>query len=169
MQAAASPLSRAHRWIRASHRLARYEAFMVTTVQGLGRLDDLLAATDAQYVAGGGYISESTGIGDLSDHITLSYLWVLGAYEVIRAMHQRERDSGSAPSISITELLRRFARLRMPLAKFEPAERHQTTDSHVAFPVLNAEYGVAWQVSEDAFISRGELADKFLALLEGNV
>ena len=55
----------------------------------------------------------------------------------------------------------------MPLAKFEPAERHQKTDFHIAYPVLNSDYGVAWQVSEDAFISRGELADQFLHLLEG--
>lgn len=161
------PPSRHHRWVSASHGLTRYETFMVSTVQGLGRLDEFLAARDSRYVAGEGYLSERFGILDFSDHITLSYLWVLGAYEIVRVMHQRERDSRSSLSTSINELLRQFARLRVPLAKFEPAERHKKTDFRIAYPVLNSDYGVAWQVSENTFISRRELSDQFLQLLEG--
>jgi hypothetical protein len=166
METSEQPSSRFHRWVSASHRLARYEPFMVPTVQGLGRLDDLLAAKDARYVADEGYLSENYGILDLSDHITLSYLWVLGAYEIVRVLHQRERGSDSPLAISINVLLRQFARLRMPLAKFEPAERHEKTDSHIAYPVLNSAHGIAWQVSEDTYISREELAVQFLRLLE---
>jgi hypothetical protein len=67
---------------------------------------------------------------------------------------------------ALTTLLRKFERLRMPLAKFEAAGRHKKTDLKIAYPALNSQHGIAWQVSENTFISRGELADEFLALLE---
>lgn len=154
------------RWVKASHRLARYEPFMVPTVQGLGQIDDRLSIIDAKYVAGEGYCSEEFGVFDLTEHITMSYLWVLGAYEILRVIDQRERRANSPGWASISKVHREFARLRMPLAKFVKADRHKS-DSHVAYPALNSQYGVAWQVAENTFISRGELSDHFLVLLEG--
>jgi hypothetical protein len=154
------------RWVVASHRLARYETFMVPTLQGLGRLDEQLANRDDCYVTGQGYIREGFGLLDFSDHITLSYLWVLGAYEVVRVIAERERNGQTGFAVGIAGLLRQFERVRIPLAKFEPAKKHRDTDSHIAYPALNETYGVAWQVAEDTYISRGELSEGLLSVLE---
>ena len=111
-------------------------------------------------------LSSSSDLGALSYHITLSYLWVLGAYEIIRSIRQRNKKAGLNDE-KLTSLLRKFERLRMPLAKFEPANRHKRTDSEIAYPALNDLHGITWQISEEVFISRGELANEFLSLLEG--
>ena len=155
-------------WVRLSHRTARFEAFMVNTVQGLGKFDAKLIAQDAAYLS---LSDEQRGEFDVSlkltDRFTDSYLWVLGAYEIIRAMDQRCRADSSL--VGDPELLRDarrlFERVRVPLAKFEAARRYSDTDSTVAYPSLNRDHGIAWQVAEDVFISRGELSECFLELL----
>ena len=54
----------------------------------------------------------------------------------------------------------------MPLAKMEAAKAHKNTDSKIAFSVLDTTKGIAWQVSQDVFITRQDLADRLLAALE---
>jgi hypothetical protein len=61
---------------------------------------------------------------------------------------------------------RRFARLRIPLAKMEPASSFADEDSHIAYPGAQGERGVAWRLNADLVISRRELSDGFLAALE---
>lgn len=161
-----SSLPRLHRWVNASHTAAKYETFMVISIQGLGRLDHDLYEQDKLISENPEALSLGGDLGALSYHITMSYLWVLGAYEVLRSIRQRIKESGSQDE-ALTTLLRKFERLRMPLAKFEAATRHKETDSRIACPALNSQHGIAWQVSESTFISRGELANEFLALLEG--
>lgn len=156
---------RFHRWVRASFVTAQYEKFMPVTVQGLGRLDQDLFEQDKLVLAGGGAFAPEGDLGALSYHVTLSYLWVLGAYEVLRAINQRGMESGHADQ-EVLKVLRQFERLRMPLAKFEAARRHRPTDSKIAYPALNSDHGVAWEVAENVFISRGVLSGEFLALLE---
>lgn len=159
-------LPRYHRWVNASHTAATYETFMVLGIQGLGRLDHDLYEQDGLLTKNPMALSSNSDLGALSYHITMSYLWVLGAYEIVRSIQQRNKDAGLNDG-KLTALLRKFERLRMPLAKFEPANRHKNTDSKIAYPALNELHGIAWQVSEEVFISRGELANEFLSLLEG--
>lgn len=156
---------RFHRWVRASFATALYEEFMPVKVQGLGRLDQDLFEQDKLILAGAGAYAPERDLGALSYHITLSYLWVLGAYEVLRAINQRCIESGRSDQ-EVLQVLRQFERLRMPLAKFEAANRHRDTDSKIAYPALNSEHGVAWEVAENVFISRGVLSGALLALLE---
>lgn len=66
----------------------------------------------------------------------------------------------------IKEARDRFARVRVPLAKFEAADRHKTTDNYVAYPGVDFKYGIAWAVNESEVISRQELSDSFLGTLE---
>ena len=153
------------RWVRASFATAQYEKFMPVTVQGLGRLDHDLFGQDKLVLAGAGPFAPDGDLGALSYHITLSYLWVLGAYEVLRAINQRSKESGHSDQ-EVLQVLRQYERLRMPLAKFEPANRHKHTDSKIAYPALNPEHGVAWEVAANVFISRGALSGELLALLE---
>jgi hypothetical protein len=162
---------RFERWIKVSIGLGRFEPFMMPLIQNLGRLDDQLCKKDAQIVRT--YETQNTDLTDhdfLSEHITLSYLWVLGAYEAIRTLTQQARDlPDEAPAnvlVRLREAKSRFARLRVPLAKMEPASAHKDTDSHIAYPGVHFQYGIAWQVNETLLISRRELSDLFLETLE---
>lgn len=157
--------SRLYRWVPASYAVACYEKYMPVTIQGLGRLDQDLHIYDQQLLAQAGSHSHGEPDGSLSYHITLSYLWILGAYEVVRTIRQRIKEAGETDS-ALNNLLRKFERVRIPLAKFEAARNHQKTDASTAYPVLNSLYGIGWQVSRDDFITRGELSDAFLLWLE---
>lgn len=160
--------SRYAEWVRLSHRTARFEKFMVVTVQGLGKFDAKLMARDAAYLGLSEEKREEWDISlDLTDRFTDSYLWVLGAYEIIRAIDQR---CLADPSLienfaSIRDAKHFFERVRIPLAKFEAARRFSDTDSTIAYPSLTLEHGIAWQVANDVFISRGELSECFIELL----
>lgn len=154
------------KWVNVSIKLAAFDTFMVVTVQGLGKLDAKLIKEDEAIIQNG---SSSSPFGDISDHLTLSYLWVLGAYEIIRSLDQRTRsNTGFFPNYreSLRQLKWDFERIRIPLAKFEPAKKHKDTDSHIAYPWLNTALGVAWQVSEDTWITRRELSDSMLNIFE---
>ena len=84
---------RLKRWIDASHRLSRYDVWLITTVQGLGKLDVNLLRDHAYIIENLGSISPITA---LSDQVTLSYLWVLGSYELIRTLDQRVKEQSNA-------------------------------------------------------------------------
>ena len=154
------------RWVNASHKLATFDHFIVVTVQGLGKLDSKLLKEDEMLVQQN---TSSSPFGGMSDHITISYLWVLGAYEIIRSLEQRAREESDflpEQKESLQKLKWRFERLRIPLAKFEAAKKHFDTDSHIAYPGVNTELGIAWQVSQDTWITRRELSDSMLELFE---
>lgn len=144
---------------------------MMPGIQSLGRLDVKLIAEDAGFLKDFEIKINNLEANDLlNDRITISYLWVLGAYESIRTICQRIRENENLVSSDIAEkfnnLKRKFNRLRVPLAKMEPASTHRATDSHIAYPGININLGIAWQVAEKTLISRRELSDEFLEVLE---
>lgn len=164
-------IPRSHRWTAGSFRAAHIagpqeRTSLVATLQALGRLDEALTRVDALCVAGDGYITSEDGIMAFDAHLTQSYLWVLGAYEIVRVLHERSRVEKVVSDRHLDGLYRSFTRLRVPLAKFEPAGKHRETDGHMAYPALNPVYGIAWQVAENTFIARGELSDGLLQYLE---
>jgi hypothetical protein len=59
-----------------------------------------------------------------------------------------------------------FERIRIPLAKFEPTRRHYATHSAIARPAVRNELGVGWNVSNDIYVSRRQLADDLLSTLK---
>ena len=139
-------------------------------VQGLGRLDVSLVEEDQSFVSefdkNEGSIEEAL---KLTDRFTLSYLWVLGAYELVRSICQRldkNKDTVS-PDVaqSFVTLKKQFNRIRVPLAKMEAASGYKT-DSHIAYPAIDFEKGIAWQLNQTDFITRKDLADQLLAVLE---
>jgi len=156
-------------WARSSHGLARIEAFMVPVLQGLARLDCQLILQDARFgelsELERGTIQESIL---LTDRITLSYLWVLGAYELVRTLDQRCQADKTHLGEPLTQRIRNFKRqmkrLRIPLAKMEPARRNPS-DSPIAFPAISYQYGIAWNIAPDVLISRRELSDALLELV----
>lgn len=163
--------SRHKRWIKASMATAKFDPFMIPTIQGLGRLDLTLIEQDSRFLAA--FEKNQNDISaslELSDRITVSYLWVLGAYEALRTMGQRIRENddlvSKEMSISFRDVKNTFNRLRIPLAKMEAAQSHRNTDSYIAHPAINRDIGISWQVNKNTFISRRELSDQLLALLE---
>ena len=63
----------------------------------------------------------------------------------------------------VRDLKLRMERLRVPLAKMGAAKRHPT-DNPIAYPAIDLELGIAWQVAKDTLISRHELPDALLEL-----
>lgn len=162
---------RFEKWVMVSIGLARFEPYLVSLVQDMGQLDTSLCATDASLVRGDPEQQNTLHDFDfIQSHRTQSYLWVLGAYEILRTLAQRIREGQSDDPSEVAERVNsardRFARVRVPLAKFEAAGRHKTTDNHVAYPGVDFKYGIAWEVNENEVISRQELSDVFLEALE---
>ena len=158
------------RWIDASVAAGAVEPFMMPIVQGLGRLDCRLIPEDARFSQLPEQARSSVHEGTLlTDRFTLSYLWVLGAYELVRTLDQRCRTN---PATTMPEsfqsrlaaLKRGMERLRIPLAKMEPARRFPS-DSAIAYPALSRDLGIAWQVAQDTYITRRELSDSLLDFL----
>ena len=162
---------RLNRWVNSSHVLSKFEPFMITVAQGLGRLDVKLIQYDQRFC--GLPLEERNTIEEallFTDHMTLSYLWVLGAYELMRSIDQRCRDKLCLLENQLIEKVKEvkleFERIRIPLAKFEPSRRHQKTDSAIAFPAIHIEFGASWHISYNKYVSRRELSDTLLDLLE---
>jgi hypothetical protein len=161
---------RMKRWVRASIRSARFEHFLTVHVQGLGRVDCNLIREDEQFRDLPDKQKQSIQVSMLlTERFTLSHLWVLGAYEIVRTVHQRARRKALLNSDELRQLQslkNSFARLRMPLAKLEAARNHKATDSPIAYASLHRDLGIAWQLTPTFFVTRRELSDSFLDFFE---
>lgn len=166
--------NRLQRWINSSSGLAAIEDFMIVVAQGLGRLDVRLIEDDRKLCETIKLPLEQRDITDesvrITEGFTISYLWVLGAYELVRAVNQRLVDNSGLfdeeLKTNVNEVKLLFERLRIPLAKFEPSRRHRDTDDYIAYPIIHREIGVSWQLSQTVYMSRSELSEKLLDLLE---
>lgn len=160
------PIPRIQRWTDASFGLVKADQWLVIVLQGLGRLDvdlfnempTITANVDAQRTAPNTVSEEQ--IVQFGRHIYQSFLWVLAAYEFVRTLDQICRADrtiyGNALSQDVNQFKRRIERLRIPLAKLEPADRHPT-DSPIAYPVWVPHKGVAWQLDPSTIIARVDL------------
>lgn len=162
---------RFERWLKVSIGLARFDPFVMSLVQSLGQMDANLCETDVSLVEKykqGGNANEDYEL--IQGHLTHSYLWILGSYEVIRTLTQSIKENKSDDPVEVLKRFqdtkKRFARLRIPLAKFEAAKANNKTDFKIAYPGFAYDIGIAWQVSDDVVISRQELSDLFLETLE---
>ena len=157
------------RWVSAAHAVARIDKWLLVPVQGIGRLDAKLVLTESRIIDDRNWSNE-TETFEFNDAFTLSWLWVLGCYEIVRTAYQRCRsDQGLVDAVvkeEINRVKRLFERIRMPLAKLEPANRHRATDWRVAFPGVDRKHGIAWRLGELTWINRRELSDAMLGLLE---
>jgi hypothetical protein len=158
------------RWVEASLGLERIEPFMIGVVQGLGMLDCKLVPEDGRYeqLSEAERFTIEEGL-KLTDRVALSFLWVMGAYELIRTIAQRHRTDNifvvGAVVESLKMLKRKLERLRIPLAKMESA-RAYPNDAAIPREYTMPGWGVAWRVSEGELISRRLLSDGLLGLVE---
>jgi hypothetical protein len=164
--------ARNERWLKVSIGLLRFEEHMMPLVQQLGRLDARLIQADETWPDR--FLEKKLSYEDstaLHEHITLSYLWVLGAYEFIRTLCDRvstdheEKTPAEVRSI-LLEAKHRYARVRMPLAKMEAASKYSSEDGPIAYPAVKRGAGVAWQLNPHTVVTRRELSDALLEALE---
>jgi hypothetical protein len=163
------PDDRYQRWIDASSATSAVEPSMSPLIQGLGRFDCHLINEDARFAALNQEQSSSVREKTLlNDRVTLSYFWVLAAYEFVRTLDQRWRTGATTLpdefGSRVTELKRRMERLQIPLVKLETTRRFQT-DSTLAYPIISRDFGVAWHIAQDMYVTRRELADQLLNFL----
>jgi hypothetical protein len=139
-------------------------------VQLLGIVDAEIRGLRRQdlFDESGNPIEEADGILALERAQIRAHLWVLGAYEYVRLIAQRVRqDSSLATDSSIEKIIETrnlFTRIRVPLAKLEPAGRHRDTDFSVPLPGIG-EKGLGWKVNDSLIIYQEELSDAFLEML----
>ncbi len=166
--------NRYQRWVHSSHGLAKIggpaKEALVWVVQKLGRLDCQLISEDERFRRLSQEEKETIEESILlTDRDTLSYLWVLGAYELVRTLDQRCRDDKTLLPDNLANRIRklkhRIARLRIPLAKMEPAKKYRGDDP-IAWPAIHPEHGTAWRVAPDTFITRRQISDDLLELVE---
>ncbi|AFN57584.1 hypothetical protein FBY51_1805 [Zymomonas mobilis] len=172
---------RFERWVKVSVGLDRFNKHLPSILLGLSVMDIDLYKKDLElvekYKEGGDatkdYGSESESVsGSLKRHLTYSYLWVLGAYEFVRTitLSIKDRKDEDFKDKEVFEKLTKtknlFTRLRVPLAKLEAARYHEKTDFMIAYPGIDCDVGIAWQVNENLVISRQKLSDLFLETLE---
>jgi len=162
--------SRLERWQRAS-RVFKKEVMWLTIVGGqLGRLDADLIAKEALLLRRAKPMPGGGRQVQYGNELFLSYLWVLGGYEFVRVLSQRQKEGppffqDHLPNVR--PLKRLYERVRMPLAKLEPAKKYRKTDYAIAFPHFDLKKGrIGWSVASDVVITRRELSDKLLEFLE---
>jgi hypothetical protein len=166
-----SAYMRIWRWRLAATVVQQIESRLDPALEVLARLDEDLYSRDAKHRAtvSDPNLSPLRDWGEVINDIGLSYLWVLGAYEAVRTLHQRLVDMG-APAMkraaACAALKHKYERVRIPLAKLEPAKRFVTTDYAFARPGIDDSRGIAWEVSHGVAVSRSELSDAFLSFLE---
>src|SRR5437867_13025452 len=84
------------RWLIGAEKLAAISGRFVNSVRGLGRLDACLRQLAPEYFD---WITEpklGQSMNVLEDYDTLSALWVMGAYEVLRSL-AKKLNKASAP------------------------------------------------------------------------
>jgi len=103
-----------------------------------------------------------------TDYFTISVLWIFGVYEVVRTLHQRLKNrnfQNSKLCSRINHLKLKLARVRIPLAKLE-RPHSSPSDAGIAQHGTHFEKGIGWAVAPNCFITRRELADDFLEVLQ---
>ena len=158
-------LERRNCWIEHQGSLDYVHELLCAPYQGIAWIDALLVKEDGKLVSG-----EPIGLmGDLSQHFTQAYLWVLGAYEIVRTISQfsdkAENTALSTHKDEIRALKHKFELVRMPLAKFE-ASRKNPDGYTFAWPIVDKQKGTGWLISEGSYITRRELSDEFLELMK---
>lgn len=153
-------------WVKRSFRWIREEKDQGVPhhIQLLGMVDAELRGIRREHIydKDGVPIADAYGIMMLERYQIQAHLWLLGAYELVRMISQRLRQFPELASdesiLKVTEAKRIFERVRIPLAKLEPAARHKDTDFEFADTGMG-ERGLGWRVAEGVVIYQEELSD----------
>ncbi|HKC67925.1 MAG TPA: hypothetical protein VKG26_06820 [Bacteroidia bacterium] len=154
------------KWVSASMAWGRNDPSGVTftRIQGFGVIDAELYDVNASEVKN--KVDEFTTV---YDHINIkSYLWVIGVYEFFRMADQKIGENSDIAnekaSKAIKHCKQEFARLRMPLAKFEASNKYANMDYDVPHLGANGEQ-LGWQINDNEIIYYRYLSDLALDTL----
>lgn len=134
------------------------------SLRGLARLDAQLIAGDRRLLA---YAHHDQHFADIhTDQITVSGLWLMGAYEWLRTFKARLKESEHPQLREVTALCKKFGSVRVPLAKFEPQRGNskKLKGYSIARPGTSSS-GTGWLVDDGVFVSRLELANDLITAL----
>ena len=103
----------------------------------------------------------------LHEMIWKSYTWILAAYELIRTIDRKLKTTDPTADIRLKSqrLKNDFARLRVPMAKFEPTGKHEKTDYKFPPGCIQPGRGLCWAAAPDVVLSRTELSDALISFL----
>jgi hypothetical protein len=167
------------RWVRASYAIGKlgedpFGGYIAFEIQSLGRLDVRLRDQDPR-IASLVEDPPSEVTFELNDYLDLSRLWVLSSYELVRTLSAcipaglwtPDREIGAL----LTAIKQDFTRLRIPLAKFEPAfeQGKARPGDLIARAVFLPGQGAGWtieQTQSPPAIARSQLANQLLEFLE---
>jgi len=115
---------RLQQWIDNSQCIKFIEMTLISDVQGLGRLDvELIKETERLKTKP--KLQRRTRL----KHLTLSKLWILGAYELVRLMREiTQKPNTLVPEetkLEIHKTLKEFEKIRIPLTKFQMPRRQK--------------------------------------------
>jgi hypothetical protein len=132
----------------------------VTIIQQLSRFEEEIGRMETAY--GFRWLRGlSERVGDLNDILMHSYLWVFGAYEIVRTLAQLTK------SPIIVAVRESFERIRMPLAKLEASRKHRGADFNFPFPVIAPDvFAVGWAINQGQLITRGALSYEMFSALK---
>ena len=161
-------------WIEGSGGLRFIDMLLIGNAQGLGLLDIELIKEFPEIK----FISnlEEDRLKKLR-HITLSELWVLGAYELIRTIDEivsARRDEISVEVIrKIKENLTLFTEVRVPLAKFQKSGYKKLFSGVSSKCEFDENMGLGWKIIfsdkkkfETKIFYRKDLSNSLLELLK---
>lgn len=161
-------------WINHAATFAELSPWMGVSISNLGLLDGRISFYEKKFLAemcSGNIpniqINAKQHMMFTNDLITQSHLWVLGIYEIVRTISQFSREKSSnihSYEEEIRNVKNDIARLRIPLAKFEPASKHPN-DFPIAYPGFNDQHGIGWFINDKRdFITRKAISDNVLDL-----
>lgn len=150
-------------WVKKSFAIpGKEDNFLLTyNLQSIGRLDRDLSS---EWSSMKDNLTDPENIERFSQHAFLSSLWVMGTYEFVRVMKKLD----PRPETKLVYEL--FRRVRVPMVKFEPAQRVKGQSDYPGdFSIAQAAIGknskdLGWSVGPSAFISREQLAEELYKL-----
>ena len=105
-------------------------------------------------------------------HITLSELWVMGAYELIRLIDEINKKRSflkENPKEKLKKTLSTFTKVRTPLTKFQKEGEKRLYSKISTKNLFDSEKGVGWNFydgKKKEIFYRKDLGDLFLELLK---
>ena len=156
------------KWIDNSLGLMHIEMLLVGNAQGLGILDVELIEEFPELK-----INSQLDEDRLKKlrHITLSELWVMGAYELIRLIDEMNKKRSflkENPKENLKKVLSTFTKVRIPLTKFQKEGEKRLYSKIATKNLFDSEKGVGWDFydgKKKEIFYRKDLGDLFLELL----
>lgn len=156
-------------WIKLSGILEQFNFSMLSQFHGLCRIDSQILRSEENSKLE----KKPVPFWDHHELSTISYLWILGVYEIVRTLTEKADPNRSDHTVfesvlpSLKKLRNKLELVRMPLAKFEIAKKAdmQRFDLPFAYPAWHPDKGVSWQIGTSEFISRKDISDELMTVL----